>query len=398
MKIFYIILAFTFFNSTILGIEMYQITITFDNDAVATKYAVLYSYKKKEFEIKEIKNRKVQFSGALTSDPAIEYERGLIILTNKADYNSLDLKKGLIDSNSISVLLEPSCNLIVNKIYAKSTSSGKLNDVLAEFKKIELKYSDLWKRQIDRINKLNKELATTTSQKIRISKQNEIAEIKSNQIFVDSREKAKELLMVVNNNLNTSVAFAKLIGYSRAKIFPVYDVKNTFSNFSLEYRNSEKGKLVEENIKKRIDLERGDLNVGEVAPSFKALNVNNKEVKLADFKGQYVLIDFWASWCAPCRTELPILIKAKEQNKNLAVITVSFDNNSSKWKAAITQDKISGFVNLIDVIGFNSEIAKLYSIRFIPQNYLIDKNGKIIAKNIYGNELKGMLIDKKLSD
>jgi peroxiredoxin len=128
--------------------------------------------------------------------------------------------------------------------------------------------------------------------------------------------------------------------------------------------------------------------IGQPAENFSQMDDKGKVFSLADVKGKYVLIDFWASWCGPCRMEYPYLKKAYAQfkGKNFEIIGISLDDEKTAWLDAI---KSNGFewIELCDLKGRQNSVAEAYGVAAIPQNFLIDPQGKIIAKNLRGNDL-----------
>ena len=128
--------------------------------------------------------------------------------------------------------------------------------------------------------------------------------------------------------------------------------------------------------------------IGETILDFTQNDVEGRPVSAADFRGKYVFIDFWASWCGPCRAENPNVLKAYNtyKDKNFTVLGVSLDDDGARWKKAIEEDGLP-WVQVSDLKGFENEISGYYGIRGIPSTLLVDPEGKIIAKDLRGDEL-----------
>jgi thiol-disulfide isomerase/thioredoxin len=150
--------------------------------------------------------------------------------------------------------------------------------------------------------------------------------------------------------------------------------------------NSEKRKSFYGNLDRNV-------NIGSPAPDIWMDKVDGGDMKLSDLKGQYVLIDFWASWCGPCRRENPNVVRLykKYKDKGFTVFSVSLDDNAKNWKAAIESDQLEWPHHVSDLLKWNSVVVQLYKFDGIPHTVLIDKKGTIIGKNLRGQELENKL-------
>jgi peroxiredoxin len=135
-----------------------------------------------------------------------------------------------------------------------------------------------------------------------------------------------------------------------------------------------------------------NLKVGDHYADFEQMNTIGKAVKLSQVKGKYILLDFWASWCGPCREENPklVLTYARFKAKGFAILGVSMDESKSQWLEAVKKDQLS-WENVSDLRGDKNKATLIYGINAIPNNFLIDKNGIIIARNLRGKELDDQL-------
>lgn len=132
--------------------------------------------------------------------------------------------------------------------------------------------------------------------------------------------------------------------------------------------------------------------IGSIAPDFEGISPDGKIVKLSSLKGKHILIDFWASWCMPCRQENPNVVALYQayKAKGFDIIGVSLDQEKEKWVAAIDEDQLH-WTQVSDLMGWKSKIVSMYGVQGIPQNFLLDKEGVILAKALRGQELENKL-------
>jgi len=169
------------------------------------------------------------------------------------------------------------------------------------------------------------------------------------------------------------------------------EFEKVLKNLKLHFPESEHIQLLEQEINQFKPLA-----YGQIAPDFTLPDINKKPISVSDFKDNVLLIDFWASWCKPCRLENPKLVKLYEKYADLGfeILSVSLDgtprqkNAEKAWKDAIKQDNLSNWSHASELKGWGTYIRELYNLNSIPYTVLIDKSGKIVAKNLKGYDLE----------
>jgi thiol-disulfide isomerase/thioredoxin len=216
-------------------------------------------------------------------------------------------------------------------------------------------------------------------------------------LFTDLKNKQKELksyeemvsyeLEFIKNNPNSMLSAHNLS--IMAKVFGHEESEKLFNKFSVKNKQSEYGKIISDylalNIKKTPQI-------GEKYVDFSMINQNGIQKKLSELEGKYVLVEFWASWCLPCREENPELIKVynKYKESDFEIFAVSLDENKENWIKAISKDNLN-WKHVSDLKGTNNKASLIYAVDGIPDNILIDKNGVIIARNLRSEKLDNLL-------
>lgn len=221
-------------------------------------------------------------------------------------------------------------------------------------------------------------------------------QVEKNQAIKDSIAQVGEKQS--SDLINTYIALSKANSQSAVTTFFLFQFANIFPAVKDELGNfyealggdAKKGPFAD--VINKTLASAGFGKIGSVMPEFKQNDVNGKLVSLNSFRGKYVLVDFWASWCGPCRAENPNVVKAYNQykDKNFTILSVSLDQDKAKWLEAIKKDGLN-WTHVSDLKYWNNAVAVQFGIQSIPASFILDPNGKIIAKDLRGDALDSFL-------
>ncbi|GGB81553.1 TlpA disulfide reductase family protein [Dyadobacter sediminis] len=318
----------------------------------------------------EVKNGEFEFRGNIKFP-------GKAILYTMPDYNDLEL---FIESGTILI---QSSDSLANAV----VTAGPLNKDFAKLQKM-----------LAPVNKKRTEIYTDYSKALRALPENA-----DKKVFEESWEQKKEwarserkkIYQDFITRMPNSLVSIEAIQSSGGFTPDFKELTTLFESLTESVRNSPSGKEYQKVLSKLSQT-----SIGTLAPNFTQKDTTGKLVSLTDFRGKYVFLDFWASWCGPCRAEHPALVKTFNEfsNQNFTIIGVSLDQLKTRdaWLKAIVKDGLT-WTQLSDLQGWSNEASTLYNVQFIPKNYLIGPDGVIIAIDLKPESLKeklGQLLPK----
>ena len=291
-----------------------------------------------------------------------------VFLSLNKDFKKDDdqVKQFILDKGNISIS-------IVNKVSKAEVIGSKAQDDMMRLSSAQAPY-------FEKLNAINAD-----------AEQRSLSGISADSIAslfrIPFRDAGRELInfqrAFVKENKEAFVSLL-LIPNIASSSFNFFEADSLLSNLSPAIQSSSAAKV----IKDYLEQEKRT-SVGASAPDFALSDTSGKTIALSSLKGKYVLLDFWAAWCGPCRQENPNVLQAYStfKDRGFTVFGVSLDRDKKSWLAAIKEDNLNRWQHVSDLKYWASEAAALYKVTSIPRNFLLDPNGKIIGRDLRGPDL-----------
>ncbi|RZK21414.1 MAG: AhpC/TSA family protein [Pedobacter sp.] len=324
-------------------------------------------------------------SGLKTGKVIFAYELDDVLSQDSALANSDVFSKDILLSESVRCTLTNSINNQMRIFLMEKGSSLNITGDMSKFYELKITGS----KENDVLDKLKSSLYAIPGKRPEITG-NEEQDKEARKKFADKQQILRDSVFarfVKANSTQVATAIAIFDQYvtypNRAKASENYDLLST------EVKSSSYGKRI-----KTFTDANFNTGVGSNAIDFALADADGKIFGLKDFKDKYILLDFWASWCGPCRLENPNLIKAYKQynSKGFTIVGLSMDSSKENWIKAVQQDGLV-WKQLNDPKSTNGKTADRYGVKSLPANFLIDANGKIVARN-----LRGAALEEKLKE
>ncbi len=345
--------------------------------------------------------------GYVVSGNTVGFDDGQVIYVNTLSNSNrpVILDSAIVKNDHFKVALLPPENRDFHYLTFKNSTGNVL--YLAENNPIKMTvYKDslhasivnggsenkLFFDYLAQINEYAKDLEKLNTQFVvasKLSEHDKLPDLRSQQIALKQKEKSFRE-EIAKNNPNALVSVMALNDIMKLKLFPAKHVNTIYTTLDPSLKSSRLGKILGNTITQSI----GKIDVGSVATDFSAPTPDGTPLSLKDAMGEITIIDFWASWCRPCRAENPNVVRLYNEyhEKGLNIIGVSLDKNKAHWLQAIEKDQLS-WNHISNLQYWQEPIAKAYGVRSIPATFIIDKEGKVIAKNLRGAQLDAKIAE-----